>query len=101
MTYIDAVGSQLLETGLDRLNGLLSGIVAMFLGILDLCGQSEAPLLPTNLTSPGLLLAADIDTCCVYLAVSSSLEDIKGLGKCFRVTDACVELLTAGRPKGH
>lgn len=74
---VDAVRPQLLEARLDALGHLVGRVVAQAVGVLDLGGQREAPLLPADLASKGLLLAVDVDARRVDLAVPALLEEVE------------------------
>ena len=67
---INHIGPKLLETRLKGLDDLVMLVVARLVGILDLGGQGEAPLLPLCLAGEGLLLPANINTRRVDLVVA-------------------------------
>src|SRR6478735_5240654 len=101
-TYIDAVSSQLLQTGLNRLDDLVVCVLARLDRILDLCVHSKSSLFPVGLrASPALLFAANIDAGSVDFVVTLTLKDVKSLVVSFRVKDTRVELFTTRGSKGH
>lgn len=96
---VDTVGAQLLEAGLDAGGDLVGGVVARVGGILDLCGEGEAPLLPAGLAGEGLLLAANVDPGGVDLAVAALLVEVEDLSELGDRCDAGAGGLVGA--KGH
>jgi hypothetical protein len=96
---IHALGPQLLQTNLGRLQHLVVGILARLVRVLDLGGQGQAAVLPAGLAREGLLLAADVDAGRVDLAVAARLEQVERLAELAHVGDARARRLI--RAKGH
>jgi hypothetical protein len=96
---IHALGPQLLQTDLGRLQHLVIGILARLVRVLDLGRQRQAAVLPAGLAREGLLLAADVDAGRVDLAVAARLEQVEHLAELAHIGHPRAGRLV--RAKGH
>ena len=85
---VDALGPQLLQAGVHRLQHLVVGVGARLGGIGDLGGQRQAAVLPAGVAREGLLLAADVHAGRVDLAVPARLEPVEHAAELAGVGDA-------------
>lgn len=98
-TYINFVGSQLLQALVDGCDNLVCCVVAVISRINDLGRQSEAILLPACLACEAFLGPLAIHSRRINLIVSASLQKIQCLLEGVQVGDSA----TGGRSlvKGH
>lgn len=87
-TYINTIGTELLQASFNRFNDIGSAVVTVVGGVLDLGGQSKSSVLPVGSSSVCFLCASDVDACSVYFVVSSALKDVERLAKGLLVKDA-------------
>lgn len=96
---VDTVGAELVEAGLEAGGDLVGGVVAGAGGVVDFCGEGEAPLLPAGFAGEGLLLAADVDAGGVDLGVAALLVEVEDLCEVGDLGDAGAGGLVGA--KGH
>lgn len=75
---VNTISAQLLERFVQLLLDDLS-LVSTRLVRIPFGGQGESSILPLGITSPGFLLAANVDTCCIDLVIACGLEAIQAL----------------------
>ena len=96
---VDAVGSELLETRLERRKHIAGLVVLGFARVDNLGGEGQAAVLPAGIAGPGLLGAADVHAGRVDLIVSARLKDVEGLFELVELRDTGACFLIGS--KGH
>lgn len=86
---IHTVCPQLLQAQLHALGHLVRHVITRIGRVLDLGGEGQAALLPSDLAREGLLLDANVDSRRVAFVVAALLEDVKDLTKFVDRGDAC------------